>query len=192
MSYVRKLVIPSHIEFGRRDALRSFSRMLGNVLPVSRAFFDDLSVLDNMELEGAFLLDFSVTGNISRDQVSTSDYGDIVVNALVNELKVAASFGTVIPFSLNLPVVVPGRSTVLSFILADGSIAADFFVNNLNPINVMELFASDQGTPSLDLEYGGTLLARLPLTVGSSEVNLGVGEFTQLRNPAPNSILLIM
>jgi hypothetical protein len=131
-----------------------------------------------MELEGSFLLDFIVRGNISRDQVSTSDYGDIVVNALVNDLKVAASFGTVAPFSLGLPVVVPGSSTMLSFNMTDGSIAADFFVNNLNPINVLELFASDQRTTSLDLEYGGTFLARLPLTVGISEVNLGVGEFT--------------
>jgi hypothetical protein len=155
-----------------RDALRSFSRVLGNALPIKQKFFDNLYALDNLELNGSLLLDFSVKAGISRDQVSGSTYGGIALSVVVNRFEATASFGSVSPFSLNLPLELPGASPAVNFTLTDASFGVDITIKNPDPINIIDLFSGDQASTAL--RYGGSLLANLPMTVGIADTNIGI------------------
>jgi hypothetical protein len=155
----------------RRDALRSLSRVLGDALPIKQKFYDNLSAFD-LELNGSLLLDFSIKSGISRDQVSGSSYGGIALSVMVNRFEAAASFGSVSPFSLNLPLELPGVIPAVNFTLTDANFGLDVFINNPDPLNIIDLFSADQASTALS--YGGSLFANLPLDVGVAGTNIGV------------------
>jgi hypothetical protein len=154
--------------------LRSLTAVLGTVLPVRQSFFHSLSALDSLELQGSLLIDFNVTASIPPGVINQSSFGDVSLSVLVNRFEATASFGSS-AFTLNLPITLPGGDgTIINFGLTDSTFSMDFFVRNANPIDILELFSGNQGNESLNLEYGGTLDAYLPLTVGIADVNIGV------------------
>jgi hypothetical protein len=160
--------------FCRRDALKSLKAVLGTVLPVRQSFFDSLSALDSLELKGALLIDLSIIARIPSEFISTSSFGDIDIRVLVNRFEVIASFGSS-AFTLDLPITLPGGSgTIINFGLTDSTFSMDFFVRNAHTIDILELFSGNQESASLNLEYGGTLDAYLPLTVGIADVNIDI------------------
>lgn len=152
------------------DAIRSLSNILGDILPIKQSFFDSLKVLDSMELSGSLLMDLSIKAAIPKNLISSSNYGDIDVTVLVNRFKTTASFA-VDPFSLSLPLALPGGATAINFNLTDARFGSDLFVNATN-ISITELFSDDQET---SLKYGGTLFVDLPLTVGVAGRSIGIG-----------------
>ena len=145
--------------------------MLSRVLPVKQQFFDSISVLDSLSLQGSLLIDFSVMVSIEQDKISQSSYGDIHASVLVNHFEATASFGSS-AFSLDLPITIPNVNTAINFGLTDASFSVAFFVNTTNTIDIVELFSGDQD--SAHLNFGGTLDANLPLTVGIAGVNIDV------------------
>ena len=145
--------------------------MLSRVLPVKQQFFDSISVLDSLSLQGSLLIDFSVIVSIQQDKISQSSYGDIHASVLVNHFEATASFGSS-AFSLDLPITIPNVNTAINFGLTDASFSVAFFVNTTNTIDIVELFSGDQD--SAHLNFGGTLDANLPLTVGIAGVNIDV------------------
>lgn len=158
--------------FYRRDALRSLSKVMGDALPIKQKFFDDLYALNSLHLNGSLLLDFSVKASIPKDQVNGTSYGGIDVSILVNRFEAKAAFGSVSPFTISLPLALPGSSEVVSFNLTDASFGVDVFVKTLNPINLTDLFSDDRA--STTLSYGGSLTANLPMTVGVAGTNIGI------------------
>jgi hypothetical protein len=133
-----------------------------------------LSALDSLELQGSLLIDFNVTASIPPGVINQSSFGDVSLSVLVNRFEATASFGSS-AFTLNLPITLPGGDgTIINFGLTDSTFSMDFFVRNANPIDILELFSGNQGNESLNLEYGGTLDAYLPLTVGIADVNIDV------------------
>ena len=154
----------------RREALKSLQRVLSRVIPVKQHFFDSLSALDSLSLQGSLLIDFSVIASIPQNMISDSSYGDIDVSVLVNHFEATASFG-LSAFSLDLPITLPSSDTI-NFGLTEASFSLDFFVNTPNAISIIELFDGDKD--SAPLSFGGTLDANFPLTVGIAGVNINV------------------
>ena len=148
---------------------------MGKELPVSRVFQDNLSALESLELQGRLLIDFTVKASITKTDIKNLSYQDVGLSVIVNHFEAEASFGSREPFTLELPIVMPGRSNeVLNFNLNDASFGLDFFVNSSGPIDIVELFSNDgDGTP-LNIEYGGDLFVHLPLTVGMSGHNMRI------------------
>ena len=157
----------------RRDAMKSLTSILGTVLPVRQSFFDSLSALDSLELQGSLLIDFSIIASIPANLISEASFGDISVSVIVNRFEATASFGSS-AFSLDLPITLPVSGETIDFGLTDSTFVMDLFVRNSNPVDILELFSDNQDSASLNLDYGGTLDAYLPLTVGIAGVNMGV------------------
>jgi hypothetical protein len=154
--------------------LKSLRAILGTVFPVRQSFFDSLSALDSLELKGSLLLDLSIVARIQSEDIGSSSFGDIDMKVLINRFEATASFGSS-AFTLDLPITLPGGSgNIINFGLTDSTFSMDFFVRNAHTIDILELFSGNQESASLNLEYGGTLDAYLPLTVGIADVNIGV------------------
>ena len=143
---------------------------MSRVFPVKQQFFDNLSALDSLSVQGSLLIDFSVIASIPQNMISNSSYGDIAVSVLVNNFEATASFGSP-AFSLDLPVTLPSGDTI-NFGLTEASFSIDFFVNTPNAIDITELFDGDKD--SAPLSFGGTLDANFPLTVGIAGTNIDV------------------
>ena len=144
--------------------------LLGSIVPVRQEFLNDLSALDSIGLEGGLLIDLSIVASIPENVISESNYGNINVTVLVNQFEATASLGSS-AFSLELPITLPSSDgAIIYFTLIDASFLMDFFVRATDPIDIIQLFTD--GTVNLD--YGGTLEANLPLMVGMAGVNMGV------------------
>ena len=174
----------------RREALKGLMKMLEPILPVKQQFFDSLSVLDSLVLQGSLLIDFSITASIPANLISGSNYDDVSVSVWVNRFEATASFSST-AFSLNLPISLPsGDGAVINFGLTNASFSTDFFVNTTAPIDIVQLFSSDQNSANLGFDYGGTLEAILPLSVGAAGVNIDVDLLIKDPNlSAPNPVV---
>jgi hypothetical protein len=159
----------------RFDAVKSLYNLMSKELPVSRVFQDNLSALESLELQGRLLIDFTVKASIPKTDIKNLSYQDVDVSITVNRFEAEASFGSREPFTLELPIIMPGRSNeVLNFNVTDASFGLAFFVNSSGPIDIVELFSNNgDGTP-LNIEYGGDLFVHLPLTVGMSGHNMRI------------------
>ena len=138
-------------------------------------------------MQGSLFIDLSIIASIPKDSISEASFGDIAVSVLVNQFEATASFGSS-AFSLDLPITLPGGNEVFNFGITDSTFSLDFFVRNSSPIDILELFSDQQDDASLNLDYGGTLDAYLPLTIGMADVNMGVQltvQDTNLFEPNP-------
>ena len=115
----------------RFDAVTSLFNLMGKELPVSRVFQDNLSALESLELQGRLLIDFTVKASIPKTDIKNLSYQDVDVSITVNRFEAEASFGSREPFTLELPIIMPGRSNeVLNFNVTDASFGLAFFVNS--------------------------------------------------------------
>ena len=165
----------SYFALCRREALRSLISIIGSIIPVrQQQFFNGLSVLDSLVLQGSLLIDLSIIANIPSNIISESNYGNINVSVLVNQFEVTASFGST-AFSLGIPIALPsGDGTTINFNLTDASFLIDFFIRAPDSINLVQLFTDDQDSAVGNLDYGGTFEANLPLMVGIAGLNIDV------------------
>lgn len=155
----------------RREALKGLLAMLGSVLPVRQQLLSSLSTLDSLSLQGNLLIDLSIVANIPANLISGSNYEDISVGIIVNHFEATASFSSR-NFSLDLPLTMHGE--IVSFGLTDASFSIDYFVNTQGPIDVVDFLLDDLDIASIDFNYGGTLEASLPLSVGIAGTNIAL------------------
>ena len=147
---------------------------LGSALPIRQQLLDRLSALDSLVLQSSISADLSIVASIPESVISESSYGDTNMTVLVNQFEVAASFGSS-AFSLELPISLPSGPDIINFNVTDGSFSRKIFVNTLAQVDIWNLFPDYQDSNStVNLDYGGTFEANLPINVGMAGVDIGV------------------
>jgi hypothetical protein len=148
--------------------------ILGSVLPIRSKFLDSLAALDNLVLQGTLFIDLSIIASIPANFIRESKYSDIAVSVVVNQFEATASFGSQ-TFSLDLPIILPsGDGEVINFAMTDANFLIDLYVKSTNPVDILQIFSSDETGTFLSLDHGGTFEANLPLSVGVAGVNIDV------------------
>ena len=110
------------------QALKSLAHLVD--LPLEESFFEQLSVLDDIELGGSLLIDLTIGGTINRDNI-TDPYGvDLAIR--VNSFLAEASLRTDQAITVEFPVLIPGTglspASELVFLLNGGIFDIDFSI----------------------------------------------------------------
>lgn len=147
--------------------------MLSPVLYIDPSFFDDISLLEDLELGGSCLIDMRFNASISRTAVNSSSYSGIDVDVTVKRFEVEGFFKAPDPFSINLTLDIPAVGESVTLALSDATFDTKLFANLSSPVNLSDLFSENQNESVL--EYGGSLNASFPLSVGVAGANIYVG-----------------
>jgi hypothetical protein len=157
----------------RQNALSSLSSLLGGVLYINPSFYNDLAALEDIELGGSLLLDLSVNAAMSNTNISTASYSNANVNITVNRFETSAFLQSVNPFSVDMSLGVPSSSKSVTLGLTNGTFDAQIYARITSPVNLLEIFSDDQANAT-NLDFGGSLGAYFPLSVGVADVDIGV------------------
>ena len=160
------IIVELKISQNVQDALKSLSEILNDLLALDQSFYAELSVLQELQLDGGILVDISIGAAISSSDIDGGNYGDIDLYARMNRLEVTTSLYAE-DLSLDLPLSLPGTSDDFTVALNKGSFSVDFFVTLKDSANLTDIFA-DNEEDSTNLFYNGTLHANFPIQVGTS------------------------
>ena len=69
------------------QALKKLASLLD--LPLDASFFDELLILDEIDLGGSLLIDLTFGARISTDVVNSTDYGPVVLSVDINRFLVS-------------------------------------------------------------------------------------------------------
>ena len=111
------------------QALKSLAHLVD--LPLEESFFEQLSVLDDIELGGSLLIDLTIGGTINRDNITSGSYGvDLAIR--VNSFLAEASLRTDQAITVEFPVLIAGTglspASELVFRLNGGIFDIDFSI----------------------------------------------------------------
>jgi hypothetical protein len=158
---------------------------------IDQSFFDELSVLQGVDLGGSILVDMTIAASIAPDSVDSKSYTGVTISITVNRFE-ALAFIDVPPFSLNLPLSLPSadwEDPLLEFELIDAYFRLEFNTALTNPVGLLNLFSGDQASDSVNLDYNGTLDLQLPMRVGivgqSIPFSLAITDSDLFNDPAP-------
>lgn len=111
------------------QALKSLAHLVD--LPLEESFFEQLSVLDDIELGGSLLIDLTIGGTINRDNIISGSY-DVDLAIRVNSFLAEASLRTDQAITVEFPVLIPGTglspASELVFLLNGGIFDIDFSI----------------------------------------------------------------
>ena len=162
---------------------------LGSVLPIRQQLLDRLSALDSFVLQSSIFADLSIIASVPANVIGESNYGNITIGVSVNQFEATASFGSS-AFSLELPISLPSGPDIINFNLTDASFSREIHVSMLAQTDITNLFPVDKDSAVVNLDYGGTFEAILPINVGMAGVNVGVNLFINDTNIfEPNPVL---
>ena len=158
---------------------------------IDQSFFDELSVLQGVDLGGSILVDMTIAASIAPDSVDSKSYTGVTISITVTGF-LALAFIDVPPFSLNLPLSLPSadwEDPLLEFELIDAYFRLEFNTALTNPVGLLNLFSGDQASDSVNLDYNGTLDLQLPMRVGivgqSIPFSLAITDSDLFNDPAP-------
>ena len=112
------------------QALKSLAHLVN--LPLEESFFEQLSVLQDIELGGSLLIDFTIGAVIDRDDVASESYAGVDLVIRVNSFLAKASLRTDQAITVEFPVLIPGTglspASELVFLLNGGTFDIDFSI----------------------------------------------------------------
>ena len=112
------------------QALKTLASLVD--LPLEGSFFEQLAILEDIELGGSLLIDFSIGAKIDRDVVNSTFYGSVTPFITINRFLVEAFLRTDQGITIEFPVKIPGTgvspASELIFLLNGGEFDIDFSI----------------------------------------------------------------
>lgn len=175
-STAERLELNIAIELSASRNLQAALRSLQNYIsiPIDPSFFEELSVLDDIELGGSLLLDLTIGASIPIDEVKNGTFSNVGLFVEINAFSVEA-FLTAPDLNLDLPVSLPDSgvapATELIFFLEGGNFDLSFSIELMEsaPVSLGDLFSNNT-----NIEINGTLDASFPVGISTNGAEFGV------------------
>lgn len=150
-----------------QDAINGFADMLRDSISIDKAFFDNISLLEDIMLRGGLLLNLTIEADIPTESISAGNYSDVDVSIVINEFK-ATALVEGRDLSLDFPIALPTNGVddaeELVFSLKNGRFLVDLYVMLESQTSLSDLF-SDEESASSNLVYGASLDSAFPIDI---------------------------